>query len=84
MLHLLRITSSLKCAKKDAKTTIGINSIENNTVQIVGRPWVYTNDYWEVYFAVIERVKMKFDENKIIVLFLHRIAYYTNNSSNNK
>ena len=65
----------------DPKPIIGINSIHNNTVQIVGRPWVNTDNYWDVYFDIMEKVKKKFDENNIVVPFLMNIAYNANNSS---
>ncbi|MGL4912136.1 MAG: mechanosensitive ion channel family protein [Romboutsia sp.] len=65
----------------DPKPIIGINSIHNNTIQIVGRPWVDTDNYWDVYFDIMENVKKKFDENNIVVPFLPSLAYHTNNSS---
>lgn len=27
-------------------------------MQIVARPWVKTDDYWDVYFDVMEKVKI--------------------------
>jgi small conductance mechanosensitive channel len=50
---------------QDPKPIIGINSMSNNAMQIVARPWVKTSDYWDVYFDVMEKVKKKFDENNI-------------------
>lgn len=55
---------------QDPRPIIGINSIGNNTVQIVGRPWVYTSDYWDVYFDVMEKVKASFDQNNIVVPYI--------------
>lgn len=52
---------------QDPKPIIGINAIGNNAVQIVGRPWVYTSDYWDVYFDTMEKVKKSFDQNSIVV-----------------
>lgn len=65
---------------KEPKPIIGIYSIENNTVNIVARPWVKTDDYWEVYFDIMERVKKQFDLNKIEVPFLMGVPYYNNKS----
>lgn len=65
---------------KDPKPIIGIYSIENNTVNIVARPWVKTDDYWDVYFDIMERVKKQFDLNKIEVPFLMGVPYYNNKS----
>ena len=55
---------------QDPKPIIGINSIGNNTIQIVGRPWVYTCDYWDVYFDIMEKVKKNFDQNNIVVPYI--------------
>lgn len=65
---------------KEPKPIIGIYSIENNTVNIVARPWVKTDDYWDVYFDIMERVKKQFDLNKIEVPFLMGVPYYNNKS----
>lgn len=65
---------------KEPKPIIGIYSIENNTVNIVARPWVKTDDYWDVYFDIMERVKKQFDLNKIEVPFLMGVPYYSNKS----
>ncbi|MDB0439353.1 mechanosensitive ion channel family protein [Clostridioides difficile] len=65
----------------DPKPIIGLNSISNNTMQIVARPWVRTDDYWDVYFDIMEKVKKKFDENKIEVPFIPASLLF-NNASN--
>ena len=64
---------------EDPKPIIGINSIGNNAIQVIARPWVRTDDYWDVYFDVMEKVKKKFDENNILVAFLPGFIYYDNN-----
>ena len=60
---------------EDPKPIIGIFTITNNAMQIVARPWVQTEEYWDVYFDVMEKVKKRFDENKIEVAFLPGIIY---------
>lgn len=67
----------------DPKPIIGLNSIGNNTMQIVARPWVKTDDYWDVYFDVMEKVKKKFDENKIEVPFIPASLLFSNTSNLN-
>ncbi|MGL6104850.1 mechanosensitive ion channel family protein [Romboutsia sp.] len=64
---LSNIFSEEKRILDDPKPIIGINSIGNNSIQIVGRPWVYTSDYWDVYFDIMERVKRSFDQYNIVV-----------------
>lgn len=66
---------------EDPKPVVGINSIANNAIQIVARPWVKTEDYWDVYFDVMEKVKKNFDKNNIEVALLPGFIY--NNSKIN-
>lgn len=66
---------------KEPKPIIGLNSIGNNTMQIVARPWVSTKDYWDVYFDIMEKVKKQFDENNIKVPNFTNVILYDNNSN---
>lgn len=66
---------------QDPKPIIGINSIGNNAIQMVARPWVSTEDYWDVYFDVMEKVKKKFDDNSIKIPNLAGVVLYDNNSN---
>lgn len=60
---------------EDPKPIIGLNSIGNNAIQVIARPWVHTEDYWDVYFDIMEKVKKKFDENKIEIALFPNIIY---------
>lgn len=66
---------------QDPKPIIGINSIGNNAIQMVARPWVSTEDYWDVYFDVMEKVKKKFDDNSIKIPNFTGVVLYDNNSN---
>ncbi|GAA0701563.1 mechanosensitive ion channel [Paraclostridium ghonii] len=63
---------------EDPKPIIGLNTLGENSMQIVARPWVKTDDYWSVYFDVMEKVKTKFDENYIKIPFPSRVIYHKN------
>ena len=63
---------------KDPAPIIGLNTLGENSMQIVARPWVKTDDYWDVYFDVMEKVKERFDENNIDIPFPSRVVYYKN------
>ncbi|MBN8049532.1 MULTISPECIES: mechanosensitive ion channel family protein [Paraclostridium] len=63
---------------RDPEPIIGLNTLGENAMQIVARPWVKTDDYWSVYFDVMEKVKSKFDENNIEIPFPSRVIYYKN------
>ena len=66
----------------DPKPIIGLNGIGNNTVQIVGKPWVKTEDYWDVYYDIMEKVKLKFDEHNIKVPYRNMLSLYDLNQAN--
>jgi small conductance mechanosensitive channel len=44
---------------------IAVAELGDTGVQIVLRPWVNTSDYWDVRFALTERIKESFDEQGI-------------------
>ena len=62
----------------DPKPIIGLNTLGDNAMQVVAKPWVKTEDYWNVYYDIMEKVKKQFDENKIEIPFQHRVIYYKN------
>jgi small conductance mechanosensitive channel len=51
---------------------IGVIKLAESSVDIVARVWVKTEDYWEVYFSLLEKVKLEFDKNKITIPFPQR------------
>lgn len=55
----------------DPKPLIGINSMGNNSIEFVSKPWVKTEDYWDVYYDLMEEIKKRFDENNIILPYVN-------------
>lgn len=45
--------------------TIAVSELAASSVNIVVRPWVKTEDYWEVLFQLTEEIKLTFDEKDI-------------------
>ena len=52
--------------------TIGIFEFGDNSVNFVFRPWVKTAEYWDVYFALTEAIKKRFDEEGITIPYPQR------------
>ncbi|MGM0655896.1 MAG: mechanosensitive ion channel family protein [Thermodesulfobacteriota bacterium] len=48
---------------------IAVSELADSSVNIVVRPWVNTGDYWNVYFALQENIKLAFDANGISIPF---------------
>jgi small conductance mechanosensitive channel len=45
-------------------------------VDFVVRPWVKTDDYWDVFWDVTREVKLRFDREGISIPFPQRDVHY--------
>jgi small conductance mechanosensitive channel len=50
---------------------IAVGELAASSVNFVVRPWVKSEDYWSVRFAINEKIKLAFDENNITIPFPH-------------
>ncbi|MBR9975477.1 MAG: mechanosensitive ion channel [Bacteroidetes bacterium] len=57
---------------KDPAPTIGVIELGASSVNLAVRPWVATADYWDVYFALNERMKLRFDADGLTIPFPQR------------
>ncbi len=48
---------------------VAVSELGDSSVNFVVRPWVKTVDYWSVYFALQENIKLAFDANGISIPF---------------
>ena len=39
--------------------------MNNNVIKFIARPWVKTEDYWSVYYKLMEEFKYEFDQHGI-------------------
>ena len=46
---------------------VAVSELGDSSVNFVFRAWVETADYWDVYFDMLERVKLTFDEKGISI-----------------
>tara|TARA_B100000446_G_scaffold134938_1_gene127163 strand:+ start:899 stop:1702 length:804 start_codon:yes stop_codon:yes gene_type:complete len=54
---------------KDPGVTIAVSELADSSVNFVFRPWVNSADYWGVFWAMNERIKIRFDELGIEIPF---------------
>lgn len=54
---------------RDPAPVIGVLELADSSVNVAVRPWVSTSDYWDVFFALQERIKKRFDEEGISIPF---------------
>lgn len=57
---------------KDPPPKIAVVEMADSSVNFVVRPWVKTEDYWNVYFDLTEAIKKRFDEEGISIPFPQR------------
>ncbi|MGL5948315.1 MAG: mechanosensitive ion channel domain-containing protein [Aeromonas sp.] len=55
--------------------TIAIGALADSSVNIVVRPWVNTPDYWGVWFAMHEKVKLTFEAEGIEIPFPQMVLH---------
>lgn len=48
---------------------IAVGELGASSVNLFVRPWVKTEDYWDVKFAITEKIKLAFDDNGITIPF---------------
>lgn len=54
---------------KDPAPTVGVLELADSSVNFAVRPWVKSADYWDVFFAIQEKMKIRFDEEDITIPF---------------
>jgi small conductance mechanosensitive channel len=52
---------------EEPKTLVGVLDWGTIGIRFAVRPWVETEDYWDVYFEMQEAIKKRFDEEGIVV-----------------
>ena len=56
----------------DPAPVVRLHKLNDSSVDFVVRPWVKTDDYWDVYWEITRTVKMRFDAEEISIPFPQR------------
>ena len=64
---LIEIVNSDKRILQEPAAFVAVNELADSSVKFVVRAWTSTDDYWAVYFDMLERVKLVFDEKGISI-----------------
>lgn len=59
---LADVVSKNELVLKDQAVTIGVSELAESSVNLVVRPWVKSENYWPVYFELLENIKVALDE----------------------
>ncbi len=54
---------------EEPQPSVAVAELADSSVNFIVRPWVRTEDYWDVKFAVTEAIKLAFDERGVSIPF---------------
>ena len=60
---------------KEPEALVAVGALAQNSVQLIARPWVKVDDYWDTFFEVTEEVKLAFDAQNITVPFPQMVTH---------
>lgn len=66
---LHEIVESHESVLRSPEPTIKLHTLNSSSVDFIVRPWVKTEDYWNVYWDITREVKMRFDREGISIPF---------------
>jgi len=66
---LAEIVASHELILDNPEPMIKLHELADSSVNFVVRPWVKTDDYWDVYWDLLRTVKMRFDAEGITIPF---------------
>lgn len=66
---------------EDPEPMIKLHELGESSVNFVVRPWVKSDDYWDVYWDITRAVKMRFDEEGVSIPFPQRDVHLYSESS---
>ena len=69
---LSKVVSADNRVLKDKEVTIAVSELADNSVNLVVRPWVKSEDYWGVYFDLTETIKTTFDKEGVSIPYPQR------------
>lgn len=66
---LTDIVNSHPAVLKTPEPTIKVHTLNTSSIDFIVRPWVKTDDYWDVYWDITKEVKLRFDREGISIPF---------------
>ncbi|WP_297481826.1 mechanosensitive ion channel family protein [uncultured Photobacterium sp.] len=66
---LQEIVESHPSVLRSPEPTIKLHTLNSSSVDFIVRPWVKTDDYWDVYWDITREVKIRFDREGISIPF---------------
>jgi small conductance mechanosensitive channel len=69
---LAEIVDAHELVLDDPEPVIKLHELADSSVNFICRPWVKTEDYWQVYWDLLRTVKLRFDAEGITIPFPQR------------
>ncbi len=69
---LMNILENDERILRDPAPMVGVLELADSSVNFAVRPWVSVGDYWNVHFDLMERIKMRLDEEGVSIPFPQR------------
>jgi len=69
---LLQLVQDDKRILPDPAPTVAVDEFGDSSLNLVVRPWVRTEEYWNVRFDLMEKIKQAFDEHHITIPYPQR------------
>jgi small conductance mechanosensitive channel len=69
---LKNVVDNYDACLDDPEPNIRVNALGESSVDLICRPWVNTEDYWDTYWDLTEIIKKRFDEEGISIPFPQR------------
>ncbi|AWB70349.1 small conductance mechanosensitive channel [Vibrio cholerae] len=66
---LTDIVKSHPAVLRTPEPMIKVHTLNTSSIDFIVRPWVKTDDYWDVYWDVTKEVKLRFDREGISIPF---------------
>ncbi|RPD95988.1 mechanosensitive ion channel family protein [Aureibaculum marinum] len=70
---LMKILTDNPLVLKDPAPTVNVTELADSSVNFNVRPWTKTEDYWTVYFEVVESMKLELDKAGIEIPYPHSV-----------
>jgi small-conductance mechanosensitive channel len=60
----------------DPEPVVKVHSLGDSSVNFVVRPWVASDDYWDVHWDFMREVKLRFDREGVSIPFPQRDVHF--------
>lgn len=65
---------------KDPAPAVTVLELADSSVNLAVRPWATPTQYWDVYFGIIEKIKLTLDQHNIEIPFPQQDVYIKQNN----